>query len=169
MIGLIVATAKNNVIGKNNTIPWHNKEDLQFFKKKTTGCNIIMGRKTFESLDNKCLPNRKTFVVSSTLEQPIDNSYIVTTCLPCGITNASVYSDYPDTWVIGGSTIYKEALDNKIPDILLVSRIDIDVDGDTFFPEIPSDYILTDILNVTPILSVYKYKRKACNAILKTL
>lgn len=168
MIGLIVATSKNNVIGKDNSIPWHNKEDLQFFKKKTSYSNILMGRKTFESL-GKALPNRRSIVVSSTMQDPNDNYIKTVSCLECGITLSSLYSDYKDCWIVGGATIYKQALEMKLPDILLISKIDIEVEGDTFFPEIPSDYILTDILNVTPILSVYKYKRKACNAILKTL
>ena len=62
-LSIIVATARNNVIGKNNQLPWHLPQDLQYFKSKTTGKPVIMGRKTFESI-GRPLPNRINIVIT---------------------------------------------------------------------------------------------------------
>ena len=75
MLSIIVAVAKNNVIGKDNKLIWHIPEDLKRFKKLTTGHNIIMGRKTFESL-GRVLPNRKHIVLCNDAELNIDNENV---------------------------------------------------------------------------------------------
>ena len=104
MLSIIVAKAKNNEIGKNNSLIWHLPSDLKRFKKITTGHNIIMGRKTFESL-GKILPNRHHIILCNDAEMNIDNE------------NAEVLEDISmldkyinseeESFVIGGATIYK--------------------------------------------------------------
>ena len=71
-ISFIVAKAENNVIGRNNELPWHLKDDLQNFKKITMGHHILMGRKTFQSI-GKALPGRMSLVVSSESKPNTDN------------------------------------------------------------------------------------------------
>ena len=74
-IEIIVAMGSNRVIGKEGKMPWHIPEELQSFKTITTGSNVIMGRKTFESLGNKPLPKRENLIISSTLKS--SENYIV--------------------------------------------------------------------------------------------
>ena len=75
MLSTIVAIANNNVIGKDNKLIWHLPEDLKRFKQITTGKNIIMGRKTFESL-GRVLPNRKHIILCNDMEMDIDNENV---------------------------------------------------------------------------------------------
>ena len=75
MLSIIVAKAKNNIIGKNNSLIWHIPEDLKRFKRLTTGHTIIMGRKTFESL-GRILPNRHHVILCNDMELNIDNENV---------------------------------------------------------------------------------------------
>lgn len=159
MIGLIAAVSKNGVIGSNNTIPWHCSEDLQFFKRVTTGANVIMGRNTYLSL-GRLLPNRTNIIVSRTWDpDETPANMIVTDSIEKAIEIQSLDSNYKDAWIIGGSQIYKESLEKGIPDELLISRMNFEADGDILFPSIPKNYVVTDIMNVSPDFSVYRYNR----------
>ena len=75
MLSIIVAKAKNNVIGKDNQLIWHLPEDLKRFKELTTGHTIIMGRKTFESL-GRILPNRKHVILCNDMEMNVDDDRV---------------------------------------------------------------------------------------------
>ena len=76
LFNIITAVDNKNGIGKNNSIPWHSKNnmlsniDLQFFKNKTSGHTVIMGRKTFESMNKRKLPNRLNIIISTTMTNP---------------------------------------------------------------------------------------------------
>lgn len=126
---LITAVAKNNVIGKNNDLPWRIPEDWKFFKSMTTGKTILMGRKTFESL-GKPLPNRKHLVIT---RQP---DYQVPDGVEVYATIDSALAVHPneDVMVIGGGEIYKQTIDRA--DTLYITHIDREVEGDTYFPDI---------------------------------
>ena len=127
-ITIIVAYTNNLLIGKDNSIPWHISDDLKRFKKLTTGNVIIMGRKTFESLGSKPLPNRTNIVISSKLNT--SNSVKVYKNL------IEAINDHKNEkiFLIGGYSIYKEGL--NFASHLEITEIDISLEGDTYFPNI---------------------------------
>lgn len=135
MLSLIVAKAENNVIGKDNKMPWHLPQDLQYFKAKTLGKPIVMGRKTFESL-GRVLPGRPHIIITRNAEyQAPDNCYVVSSlgdALEQALRIMPV--DQHEAVVIGGAQIYSEAL--AIVDRLYVTEVGLTPEGDTFFPEI---------------------------------
>lgn len=128
-LALIVATANNGVIGVNNTLPWHLPEDLKRFRALTTGHHIIMGRKTYESL-GRLLPNRTSVIVTKNPE------YQVTGALIASSLDAAIKMCQGDDspFIIGGATLYQSAL--ALVDTLHITKIDLNVDGDAYFPEI---------------------------------
>lgn len=126
-IALIAAVAKNGIIGKNGTLPWHLPEDLKHFKALTTGKRIVMGRRTWESFPRP-LPNREHIVVSSQkLTVPTD--VIVVRTLSDAL---ALPSPTDPVFVIGGFAMYAEAL--AVADVLYLTEIDANVEGDTTFP-----------------------------------
>lgn len=128
-LALIVATANNGVIGVNNTLPWHLPEDLKRFRALTTGHHIIMGRKTYESL-GRLLPNRTSVIVTK------NPKYQVAGALIASSLNAAIEMCQGDDspFIIGGATLYESALAHV--DTLHITKIDVNVDGDAYFPEI---------------------------------
>ena len=134
MLSIIVAVANNNVIGKDNKLIWHLPEDLKRFKNLTTGHNIIMGRKTFESL-GRVLPNRKHIVLCNDTNLNIDNEN-VEVLNDINLLDKYINSD-EESFVIGGATIYKLLLPKA--ERLYLTRINESFEGDAFFPEIKQD------------------------------
>jgi len=131
MLSIIVAIAKNNVIGKDNKLIWHLPEDLKRFKELTTGKNIIMGRKTFESL-GRVLPNRKHIVLTNNKDFKYDNPNVE---IVNSIEDLKKYiEDKEEHFVIGGASIYRMLMpySNK----MYITKIEEEFVGDTFFPEI---------------------------------
>lgn len=131
MLSTIVAIANNNVIGKDNKLIWHLPEDLKRFKQITTGKNIIMGRKTFESL-GRVLPNRKHIILCNDMEMDIDNENVE---ILDDISKLDKYiNSDEENFVLGGATIYKLLMPyvNK----LYITKINHDFEGDVYFPEI---------------------------------
>ena len=134
MLSTIVAIANNNVIGKDNKLIWHLPEDLKRFKQITTGKNIIMGRKTFESL-GRVLPNRKHIILCNDMEMDIDNENVE---ILDDISKLDKYiNSDEENFVIGGATIYKLLMPyvNK----LYITKINEDFVGDVYFPEIKEE------------------------------
>jgi len=76
-VAQIVAMSQNRAIGKDNQLPWHISEDLKHFKKHTNGGIVIMGRKTFESMGAKPLPNRTNFVITTNLDYQVDDDAVI--------------------------------------------------------------------------------------------
>jgi dihydrofolate reductase len=132
MISIIVATSRNHVIGNKNQLPWHLPADLKYFKLITTGKPIIMGRKTFESI-GKILPNRKNIIVSAKPDFTVPGGFVCHS-LEQAINLAG---DVPEIMIVGGETIYNQAL----PKVGRIYRtlVDADIEGDRFFPEIETD------------------------------
>ena len=131
MLSIIVAVAKNNVIGKDNKLLWHLPEDLKRFKRLTTGHTIIMGRKTFESL-GRVLPNRKHVVLCNDAELSIEDENVE---VLDDISKLDKYeTSEEENFIIGGASIYKLLLPkaNK----LYITKINQEFEGDVFFPEI---------------------------------
>lgn len=131
MISLIAAIGKNNELGKGNTLLWHMPADMKYFRETTKGHTVIMGRKTFESLPNGPLPNRKNIVITR------DKNYKkggvkVANSLEEALGQAQGESE---VFIIGGAEIYKQSID--LADKLYITHIDAeDKDADSFFPEI---------------------------------
>lgn len=124
---LIVARARNGVIGRGNTLPWRLPADLAFFKRTTMGAPIVMGRKTWQSI-GRPLPGRRNIVVSSTLSDAPPEMIIV----PDLASAFAAASPADEVFVIGGAQLYAEAL--ATADRLYVTEVDADVEGDTRFP-----------------------------------
>lgn len=131
MLSIIVAVAKNNVIGKDNKLIWHLPEDLKRFKKLTTKHTIIMGRKTFESL-GRVLPKRKHIILSHNKNYEVDNENVE---VVHSVDDIKKYIDSEEeNFVIGGAGIYKLLL--PYTKKLYITKINEEFDGDVFFPQI---------------------------------
>jgi len=132
-ISIIAAVTKNRVIGKGNDLPWHLPDDMKFFMQTTNGHHVIMGRKNYESLPDKFkpLPNRTNIVVTHQKNYGAPGCTIVHQ-LNDGISLAK-NSGEEELFVIGGAEIYKLAL--PMTDVLYLTEIDVELEGDTFFPE----------------------------------
>jgi dihydrofolate reductase len=126
MLSLIVAIAKNRVIGFEKKMPWHLPAELAYFKRVTMGHPIIMGRKTFESI-GRPLPGRRNIVVSRDRTYAADGVEIVHS-----LDAAMAVCRTENAFIIGGATLYAEALPKV--DRLYVTEIDASPEGDTFFP-----------------------------------
>ena len=127
-IHLIWAQDSNGGIGKLNKLPWHISEDLKNFKTLTLNSPIIMGRKTWDSLPIKPLPNRRNIVLSKNIIPNIETYNDYQACM-----NSLIEENINKVFIIGGSTIYK--LFFKYADYLHITFIDlIDKDIDTFYP-----------------------------------
>jgi len=129
MVSLIVAMARNGVIGKDNRLPWHLPEDLKRFKRLTMGHHIIMGRKTYESI-GKLLPGRTTVIVSRSQDYLVPGA-IIAHSLEEAIDRCA---NNDEIFVIGGAEIYRAAL--PLADRLLITQIDREIAGDTVFPPV---------------------------------
>jgi len=125
---LIVAVSENDVIGKDNDLIWHLKDDLKRFKVLTSGHCIIMGRKTFESFP-KPLPNRTHIVITRQKEYTAPEGVIIVNSLKAAIAQAKNDSN---PFVIGGGEIYNQAL--ALVDTIELTRVHHNFEGDTFFP-----------------------------------
>lgn len=132
-INLIVAASKNNVIGKNNNLLWHLPNDMKFFKQTTWAMPVIMGRKTFESMQSKPLNGRLNIVITSNPSR-IDNNIVVGVESFADALFVAKEHFYKQVFVIGGGEIYKQTI-NKA-DCIYLTRVDTFIEGDTFFPVI---------------------------------
>ncbi len=128
-ISLVVAASENNAIGKNNQLIWHLPNDLKFFKNTTWGFPVIMGRKSFESV-NKPLPGRTNIVITTNPDWKAE-TVIVVNNLKDAIQKAAE-TNSKQIFIIGGGEIYKQSMD--IADSIYITRVHADLEGDTFFP-----------------------------------
>lgn len=131
---IIAAIAGNGIIGNKGTIPWHIKEELAFFKSSTMGFPIIMGRRTFESL-KKPLPGRLNIVLTSHPEkiQKCEN-LLAFKSVDEAVDYCAMTVKAGRIFFIGGAEVYKQTL--PAADFLYLSRLGIEPEGDTCFPEI---------------------------------
>lgn len=127
-ISIIVARSKNNVIGGNNTLLWHLPADLKFFKEKTLGRHIIMGRKTYDSI-GRPLPGRKTIIVSRQKDYQVEGCQVRNSLLEA--IDLARSSGESEVIICGGGEIYQEAL--LLANRLYLTEVDLVIEGDTFF------------------------------------
>ncbi len=136
-ISIIVAIAQNHAIGKNNDLLWRISKDFKWFKEKTQGHQVIMGKKTLESLPNGPLPNRKNIVIT---DDPKDNFEGCTTVFSIDEAVA-LCSETEESFIIGGGSIYKQFL--PLANKFYLTRVHKDFDADIFFKVDFSDWKLT--------------------------
>jgi dihydrofolate reductase len=158
---IIVATATNGGIGLNGKLPWCNSTDMKYFKNITTQRldetkinAVIMGRKTFESLNYKPLPNRVNVCITSINPVAahhffgVDNKQILFfNSLQTALEQLYQHKRIENIFVIGGGMLYQEALNHPDCNELLINRIQCDLKCDTFFPEIDSNQYLLSMSN----------------------
>lgn len=125
---LVVAMARNRVIGRNNALPWRLPADLAHFKKITMGHPIVMGRRTYESI-GKPLPGRKNIVVTR------NRNFVAPGCTVVGSLEAAwkAAGEAEEVCVIGGTSLFEEAL--PVADVIHLTEVEAEVEGDTYFPE----------------------------------
>jgi dihydrofolate reductase len=131
-LSLIAAVARNGVIGRDNQLPWRLSEDLQFFKRTTMGCPILMGRRTYDSI-GRPLPGRRNVVITRDANWQRPG---VETAPSLDAALALLYGAN-EVFLIGGGELFAEALPRA--DRLVLTEIDHDFDGDIRFPAWPRD------------------------------
>jgi len=131
MKGILVAVSPEGIIGKNNSIPWHYSADLKRFKRLTIGNTVIMGRKTWESLPVKPLPNRRNIVITRSPIEEIDCFQSI---------DDALQTCEGDVWFIGGAGIYEEAM--KKADLIDMTLVPDNITGKNciYFPEIGNEW-----------------------------
>jgi dihydrofolate reductase len=134
MISIIVAVAKNNVIGKDNSLIWHLPADMKFFKETTTGHCIITGRKNYESIPEKFrpLPNRTNIVITRQKDYSAPGAIVVGS-IEEAIEKAKQTGDN-EIFIIGGAEIFRQSF--RFVNKIYFTKIYHSFNGDVFFPEI---------------------------------
>ena len=130
-ISHLLAASENNVIGKDNHLPWNLPNDFKFFKNKTWGMPVIMGRKTCESLE-KPLPGRFNIVITTKQDWKRDD-IIVAHSIDEAIAKAKE-TDCKEIFIIGGGSIFKQSM--EIVNRIYLTRVHAVFDGDAFYPGI---------------------------------
>ncbi len=139
----VVAASENNVIGKNNKLPWNLPNDLKFFKNTTWAMPVIMGRKTFEST-GRPLPGRTNIVITRREDWNADGVIVVNDMEKA--LKAAADTDAKEAFIIGGGEIFKDNI-TKV-DKIYITRVHAVVEGDAYFPEIdPSQWKLISNLD----------------------
>jgi dihydrofolate reductase len=130
-ISLLAAVVRGGVIGRDGTVPWHLQEDMARFRSLTMGHPVIMGRRTWESLPDRFrpLPGRRNVVITRNLAWHTEGAE------RAGSLDEALrmLEGAPRVYVIGGAEVYAAAL--PLADELVLTEIDLDVEGDTFFPD----------------------------------
>lgn len=134
-IVVIVAVAKNRVIGRDNQLIWNIPEDMAHFKTLTQGHTVLMGRKTWESLPPRFrpLPGRQNIVITRQTDFSAPGA-VIAHSLESGLQQASTAAT---VFIIGGAEIYTQAL--PLADRLEITEVDLSPEGDAWFPEIPTN------------------------------
>jgi len=126
-VALIVAMARDRVIGRDNALPWRLSADLQRFKALTMGCPIVMGRLTYQSI-GRPLPGRRNIVLTR------DVDFVAEGCEVMTSLDEALAIPVPRLFVIGGAQIYEQALARATH--LYITQVDAQIDGDTWFPAV---------------------------------
>jgi len=149
----IAAMARNRVIGRGGTIPWHISDELRWFKRTTTGHTVLMGRKTFASL-GRPLPNRRNLVVTHGPE--IEGVTVIRDLAT--FDPAAFAAPETDVFVIGGAQIYAQLIPRC--NELLLTVVPNEVEGDAYFPAFEPLFDFQEIVLVHPEFEVRRYVRK---------
>jgi dihydrofolate reductase len=131
MLSHIVAASENNIIGSNNDLPWKLSNDFKYFKNKTWGMPVIMGRNSFDAM-KKALPGRTNIVVTRKTDWNPENVFIAHSIDEA--IEKGKESDTKEIFIIGGGEIFKQTI--SIVDRIYLTRVHTKVEGDTSYPEI---------------------------------
>ena len=129
MVSIIVAIAQNGTIGDKNSLLWHIKEDMRFFRTTTSGHAVIMGRKTFDSI-GRPLPKRTNVVITRNTELQIEGCTIVHSLAEA----IEMFDSSEEVFIIGGAEIFCQAL--PLADRIYLTIVGKEYEGDSSFPEI---------------------------------
>ena len=135
-LSILVAMAKNRVIGRDNRLPWHLPADLKHFKFLTMGQTIVMGRKTYESI-GKPLPGRTNIVITRQTDYEIPGAIVVNSLQDALLVCEETRTPGNENFIIGGEELYRQTL--KICQRMYITEIQSNFDGDVFFPEFNPD------------------------------
>lgn len=144
IVSQIAAMSKNRVIGMDNKLPWNIPEDLQYFRDKTRNRIVIMGRKTMDSLNKKCLPKRLNIVITRNADYKVDGAVIVNS-VDEAFEEAKKHTAQwgEEVFVCGGEEIYRQALPKT--DLIYLTEVDLIIEGDAHFPEFDKNlFVLRD-------------------------
>jgi dihydrofolate reductase len=150
-IKLIWAQARDRegraVIGRDNAIPWHLPEDMAHFKAHTLGHAVLMGRKTWDSLPPRFrpLPGRRNLVLTRQPAWRADGAEVVTSVQQA--IDLLSGGDASELWVIGGAEVYAQCL--LLADQVVLTQIDLEVEGDAFAPSLGAGWVQTQRRDVT--------------------
>jgi dihydrofolate reductase len=147
----IAAMSENRVIGNRGKIPWQLPEDFHWFKYKTMGGTLIMGRKTFESI-GKPLPGRETVVLSSSFKRPD-----IITCADLNSLDQTLSTLPKPYWICGGVEIYRQLL--RSCDLLYLTHVKRVVPGDAFFPPFEDKFELDQTIHENERFRVERWRR----------
>ena len=137
-LSILVAMARNRVIGQNNKLPWHLPADLKHFKFLTMGQTIVMGRKTYESI-GRPLPGRANIIITRQTNYEVPGAIVVNSIEDALQICKETSTINNENFIIGGEELYRQTL--KICQRMYITEIQKDFEGDTFFPEFdPNDW-----------------------------
>lgn len=137
ILSLLAAASENNVLGKDNKLIWHLADDFAFFKMKTLGHTVIMGRKTYDSM-GKPLPKRRNIIITRNEALEIAGAEIYTSIEAALATCQAEH----EVFLIGGAELYELSL--PVAEQIYLTRVHVTLDGDAFFPELdPAVWTLT--------------------------
>nr|AIA15685.1 Dihydrofolate reductase [uncultured bacterium] len=135
LLSAITAVGQNNVIGKDNTLPWRLPADMRFFKNTTMGHAVIMGRKTYESF-GKALPGRTNIVITRQSDYILTDAMVVhgleEAILEARETEKEKASENEEIFILGGAEIYRQSM--QLLNRIYLSRVYGDFEGDAVFP-----------------------------------
>lgn len=160
MLGLIWAQANGGVIGQDGGMPWTLPEDMRHFVELTRGHPVVMGRRTWESLHVQPLPGRLNVVVSRG-ELVLPDGAVLASSTEEALAVARTWRpDVQQIWGIGGASLYRELIDQA--EVIELTEIDLDVDGDTHAPEIGPEFIRETGQWLTSSTSGTRYRFTRC-------
>lgn len=151
MISLIACIGQNNELGKGNELCFHIKEDMEFFKKMTSGNAVLMGRKTYESIGSP-LKNRINYVLTSNPDK-LEGDVLACTNLDSFLKNHK-----KDVFVIGGASVYAQSL--PYADVIYLTEVKDTAQADAFFPDFDKALYAREVLKITDYFDIVKYKRR---------
>jgi len=131
-LSIIVAVSQNNVIGRDNHLPWHIPEDFAWFKHHTRAHPILMGRKTYESI-GRTLPGRKNIIITRNREFKVPGAYIFHSLDDA--LNTLKAEEHSEIFIVGGQQVFRDTM--EMVDRIYLTRVLRDYDGDVYMPVIP--------------------------------
>ena len=157
LISIIASVSLNSVIGKGGKLPWHIPEDLNWFKEKTMGHYVLMGRKTFESIGIP-LSGRKTIIITENKNYTYSGIYVFHSINEA--INFANKNNETELFIAGGEEIYRQTI--EIADRIYLTRIHRTYEGDSFFPEFDADkyrVVSKKIVDTNPPIEFLVYTR----------